>query len=1444
MDELRGFYLNPRPSSSQKTKLRGPLTGGLRIVKDDENSDLNRKEEHRHSVMSTNGTEYAREVKERETELYLRNELDREQHESVSGGMESLERLSSWGASIQNIGELTEEAMTEVYNKYSFQMKEDTNNLAINEYKQQILDRIHGFPVVIVEGPTGCGKTTQVPQWILDDCYQSRKPCKIVVTQPRRIAAISIARRVAQERGWDVGGVVGYQVGLDAHTSSDTRISYVTTGILLQKLVGSKTMNEYTHVILDEVHERGQEMDFLLLIVKRLLYTVSPAVKVVLMSATFNRKTFADYFMIPTPRGLQMSSCIKVEKNDPMFSVKVFYLNHLTKFGSVLQQSLPKNDEPFIAPEMHHLVVKLLNAFEHIDTQEDHYTDRDQADLPSVLIFLPGIHEIEDLYACLTDLDLREKVAGPECRSYQWFVLPLHSTITADEQARVFQRVQPGYRKIILATNIAESSITVPDIKYVIDYCLMKVMVADAETSFTSLRLAWASKTNCEQRKGRAGRVRDGRVYRLVNEKFYEGLQQECPPEIIRCPLERLVLLAKLLDMGPPTDVLALAMDPPDITNIQRTILVLKEIGALKKTVDDEWSNIDGDLTYLGRVAARLPVNVKLSKLIMLGYIYGCLEEAVIMASAMSVKNPFSSPFRERLNAYNSKLTWADGSTSDCIAFLNVYKVWSHLRQQQYFRAAGQSEAQWARRFYVQARALRELDELARDMRKRLAALGIDPPNGKSPWNKHELALLYKIIIAGAFYPQYFVQVSQDESRERDAVRILGGLDPRNTVYLKNFPDGQPGEVYAAAIKKAVFKHISDEPRVTFDKNSRKVYLTFADGQEAKNGKQNSGDPTIPGQVVLPVYKAVKARQLRIDIRIPMLPLEKALQLAESFAEDKMSLDLERLVPRLPEIDDTHFPLKISQLTSISKFWVQYGDESTASELRAIKSALNQSPLIAHTDALVPGDILAAPYADGGTTEICRVRILGLLPRDMVEVMYIDYGSVGRVHSCNVRALPVGAARACPPLAMRCRLAALAPSPLLDAHGAYTPAATHAFTQLACRGRLLAKVYSVVHGVVAIDLLADGGALNVNDELIKRGYAIRCEESYESKLNHDIRENAIDLNLAQKRAYNREQMEMAYYQLTEIKPPSAKDCDSDVCLKGPHSPLETTVHNLMYGSRDKPVVIEWNSVNSVLLDTEPQEKYERMLVAADVGCDEGLTRLTLRHTTLMPNIPGLPAIIALLFCPVAELRRNTACSRYVSALCGLGSTETGQPYLPEHDLLIEIDADLTVDDIGLINHIRHLMDYMMYCGDGQELPTVDDEFRPQVPRLIRKDLMDLLMKRRTHRAAEFVPRAWEWRSVAEHELLEISEPDMVQRAVVYPLHAPMELYPMCRDKLLELKRENDQLKLLVGRTPISSSAELTCKLCNTKPMPLHAMRIHLYSNAHREKEEDFRSLQS
>ncbi|KAI8425063.1 hypothetical protein MSG28_006931 [Choristoneura fumiferana] len=556
-------------------------------------------------------------------------------------------------------------------------------------------------------------------------------------------------------------------------------------------------------------------------------------------------------------------------------------------------------------------------------------------------------------------------------------------------------------------------------------------------------------------------------------------------------------------------------------------------------------------------------------------------------------------------------------------------------------------------------------------------------------------------------------------------------------------------------------------------------------------------------------------------------------------SHSRLDLSMELHVPRLPTIDQTYFPLKISQFVNVGKFWVQYDEETVAGELQAIQSVLNRGKLLAHTGPIEPGDILAAPYSDDG--HVYRARVLRLLPRDQVEVSYIDYGSMGKVNVSNLRSLPEagGVCRATPPLAMLCSLAEVAPPPLLESHSHWTAGAAKLFSELTHRGPLMAKIYSVAQGVVHIELLAEGGNININQELIRAGLAIAAEETYESKLNHDIRQSVTELNMAQIRAYNREQLKFAFKELREFDSPSAKDCYTAVSLKGPFSPLESTLHNLMYGSRDTAVQIEWNSINSVLLDTEPQRVYERLLVAAEVGQNEQSSKLTLRHTTLMPNVPGLPAIIALLFCPTAELRRGVCGSRYASALCGLGADAAGAPHFPEHDLLVSVDADLDSDDVSDINHIRYLMDYTMICSDNQ-----DEESRRNLPALIRDVLLRLLMKRRKHREPEAIPKEWEWHSVPEDELMEIAPSELTNASEVYPLHVPQELRPIPREKLEELKREVDKLHLLVARSSISSNAERACPLCGTAPLPAHALRIHLASASHRDKEADFNIFNS
>ncbi|XP_068210369.1 ATP-dependent RNA helicase TDRD9-like [Palaemon carinicauda] len=429
--------------------------------------------------------------------------------------MDDIEEVSRVGGSA---GDEKQNIMTQVYLHYDFSYDKRNTDLPVFRYQKEILERIKNYQVVVIEGETGCGKSTQVPQFILDEAREDLKHCNIIVTQPRKIAATSLARRVCKERNWKLGKLVGYQVGLDNCTDLDTRLAYVTTEVLVQKLINKRSLNSYTHIILDEVHERDQHTDFALLVVKRLLHADSNNVKVILMSATIDALKFAQYFA--TPVKSQMIPAPIVPVGDvTVHRIQIFYLDSLSIICNEKPNILPQlpevnPDDPWISNDMYVLVNEMVKCFDVIERQEENMENTAEFTFNrgAVLIFLPGLLEIERLITYMEKDKAR----------YQWDLYPLHSSITQEEQQKVFSVSRPAFRKIILSTNIAESSITVQDIKYVVDFCLTKILTCDVVTNYTSLKLSWASKASCKQRAGRSGRVSDGRVYRLVPRWFFE----------------------------------------------------------------------------------------------------------------------------------------------------------------------------------------------------------------------------------------------------------------------------------------------------------------------------------------------------------------------------------------------------------------------------------------------------------------------------------------------------------------------------------------------------------------------------------------------------------------------------------------------------------------------------------------------------------------------------------------------------------------------------------------------------------------------------------------------------------------------------------------------------------------------------------------------------------
>ncbi|XP_038969319.1 ATP-dependent RNA helicase TDRD9 isoform X8 [Rattus norvegicus] len=546
-------------------------------------------------------------------------------------------------------------------------------DLPINRCKEEVISLIESNSVVIIHGATGSGKSTQLPQYVLDHYTQRSAFCNIVVTQPRKIGASSIARWISKERSWTLGGLVGYQVGLEKTATEDTRLIYMTTGVLLQKIVSAKSLMEFTHVFIDEVHERTEEMDFLLLVVRKLLRTNSRFVKVILMSATINCKQFADYFAVPVQNKMNPAYVFEVEGKP--HTIEQYYLNDL---GHIYHSGLPpyRLEEPVITKDVYEVAVSLIQMFDDLDMKESGNKTWSGAQFvserSSVLVFLPGLGEINYMHELLTNM-IHKRLQ----------VYPLHSSVTLEEQNNVFLSPVPGYRKIILSTNIAESSVTVPDVKYVIDFCLTRTLVCDEDTNYQSLRLSWASKTSCDQRKGRAGRVSKGYCYRLIHRDFWDSaIPDHVVPEMLRCPLGSTVLKVKLLDMGEPRALLATALSPPSLSDIERTILLLKEVGALAVSGQREDENPhDGELTFLGRVLAQLPVSQQLGKLIVLGHVFGCLDECLIIAAALSLKNFFTMPFRQHLDGYRNKVHFSGSSRSDCLALVEAFRAWQACRQ-------------------------------------------------------------------------------------------------------------------------------------------------------------------------------------------------------------------------------------------------------------------------------------------------------------------------------------------------------------------------------------------------------------------------------------------------------------------------------------------------------------------------------------------------------------------------------------------------------------------------------------------------------------------------------------------------------------------------------------------------------------------------------------------
>ncbi|GAA5985608.1 hypothetical protein JCM11641_004989 [Rhodosporidiobolus odoratus] len=598
-------------------------------------------------------------------------------------------------------------------------LREQRATLPVTSHASSVLAKITTSPVVVVLAATGSGKTTQLPQLILDDAILDGKgsECNIVCTQPRRIAAISVAERVAKERGESVGeGSVGYQVRFESKPPrKDGSILFCTTGLFLRRMQadldkqaegsggareGEEFLDGVTHVCVDEVHERDVDTDLLLFVLRRLLLERrkrgKKEIKVVLMSATIDPRLFTEYFQDPDDG--RLAPVIEVPGRS--FPVEKRWLDEVVQELQALR--LPQNRGGWVFQEKSvgpYLQRELVPAIPIDPRTGKPVGEIDSLDMPypllaliiahllsrsddgHVLVFLPGWDEIQAVRNILLDRS-RFPLLDIDFNSRNIEIHVLHSTIPIAEQQAVFEPPAAGIRRIVLSTNIAETSVTIPDVVFVVDSAKCKEKRYDPERRLSQLVSAWTGTSNVLQRAGRAGRHRPGEYYGIVSNARFKAMDIHQTVEMLRTDLASTAMHVTGLQLPGLNveDVLSATIQPPERQRITAALETLLHVGAI---------DADEKLTSLGRVLLQLPVEAAIGKLCLLGSFFRCLDQTLTLAAILTNRDPFLSPPLMKVEADRVKNSWAPQEfRSDAFAILKAYNAWWDLQGQGNFVAA------------------------------------------------------------------------------------------------------------------------------------------------------------------------------------------------------------------------------------------------------------------------------------------------------------------------------------------------------------------------------------------------------------------------------------------------------------------------------------------------------------------------------------------------------------------------------------------------------------------------------------------------------------------------------------------------------------------------------------------------------------------------------------
>lgn len=564
--------------------------------------------------------------------------------------------------------------------KKALSMDETRKSLPIYQYRDEFLAALEQHQILVIVGETGSGKTTQLPQYLHEAGY-TKDGLKVGCTQPRRVAAMSVAARVADEMGVKVGNEVGYSIRFEDSTSDKTILKYMTDGMLLREFMTEPDLGEYSAIMIDEAHERTVHTDILLALVKD-LSRERPEMKLLISSATMNAAKFAEYF-----------------DDAPIFNIP--------------GRRYPVDIHYTPQPEANYLAAAITTVFQIHTTQGK----------GDILVFLTGQDEIEAAEQNITEISRKLGSRVPEL-----VICPIYANLPSELQSKIFEPTPEGSRKVVLATNIAETSLTIDGIVYVIDPGFVKENIYNPATGMSKLVAVPCSRASANQRSGRAGRVGPGKCFRLYTKwAFMNEMEESTTPEIQRTNLNSIVLLLKSLGIN---DLLEFEfMDPPPTETL---------IGALNQLFALQALNHQGELTKMGRQMAEFPTDPMLAKAILAADKLGCVDEVLSIVAMLSEASAlFFRPKDKKIHADSARARFTVKEGGDHVTLLNIWNQW----------VDSDFSFVWAKENFLQQRSLTR----ARDVRDQLSKLCERVEVTLSTVGQNDLVPIQKAITAGFF---------------------------------------------------------------------------------------------------------------------------------------------------------------------------------------------------------------------------------------------------------------------------------------------------------------------------------------------------------------------------------------------------------------------------------------------------------------------------------------------------------------------------------------------------------------------------------------------------------------------------------------------------------------------------------------------------------------------